>query len=82
MNSVKVWFHGFAAAVVSAAASAASGAIMLPTVFTLDKTGFINMGKLAAGPALLAAFAYLKASPVPALSVTEKTEKTVSVTNN
>jgi hypothetical protein len=40
------------------------------------------MLKLAAIPALLAMFAYLKQSPVPALTVTSKTtdEKTIEVT--
>ena len=55
---------------ISAFASAASGAIALPTVFTFDKTGLLNMVKLATVPALLAVFAYLKSSPVPALTVT------------
>lgn len=80
MNSLRVWLHGLLAATVSAFASAASGAIALPTVFTFDKVGFINMAKLASIPALLAAFAYLKQSPVPALSVTET--KILEVTKN
>jgi hypothetical protein len=77
LNSLKVWIHGLLAAAISSAATAASGAIMLPTVFTLNKVGFINMGKLAAVPAMLAVFGYLKASPVPALSVS--VTKTVEV---
>jgi hypothetical protein len=71
MNSVKVWFHGLAAAGVSAFASAASGAIALPSVFTFDWIGLVNMAKLAAVPALLAVFAYLRTSPVPALGVSK-----------
>jgi hypothetical protein len=67
MNSLKIWIHGLAAAAISAFASAASGAIALPTVFTFDRAGFLNMVKLATVPALLAVFAYLKSSPVPAL---------------
>jgi hypothetical protein len=70
MNSLKIWIHGLAAAAISAFASAASGAIALPTVFTFDRVGFLNMVKLATVPALLAVFAYLKSSPVPALAVT------------
>jgi hypothetical protein len=70
MNALKIWIHGLAAAAVSAFASAASGAIALPTVFTFDRTGFVNMVKLATVPALLAVFAYLKSSPVPSLSST------------
>jgi hypothetical protein len=68
MNNIKVWLHGLAAAAISAFASAASGAIALPSVFTFDRNGFINMAKLATVPALLAVFAYLKSSPIPALN--------------
>jgi hypothetical protein len=71
MKNMKVWLHGLAAAAVSAFASAASGAIALPSVFTFDRNGFINMAKLATVPALLAVFAYLKSSPVPALTDSE-----------
>lgn len=71
MKNLKVWLHGLAAAAVSAFASAASGAIALPSVFTFDRNGFINMAKLATVPALLAVFAYLKSSPVPALTDSE-----------
>ena len=53
MNNLKVWIHGLVAAAISAFASAASGAIALPSVFTFDKTGLLNMVKLAAVPALL-----------------------------
>jgi hypothetical protein len=68
MNNIKVWLHGLAAAAISAFASAASGAIALPSVFTFDRNGFINIAKLATVPALLAVFAYLKSSPIPALN--------------
>lgn len=60
----KAWLQGLVAAIVSAFASAASGAIALPTVFTFDKNGLFNMIKLATIPALLAAFAYLAKSPI------------------
>jgi hypothetical protein len=65
VKTYKVWLQGLAAAGISAFASAASGAIALPTVFTFDRVGFLNMVKLAAVPALLAVFAYLKSSPLP-----------------
>jgi hypothetical protein len=68
VNNLTTWLHGLAAAAISAFASAASGAIALPTVFTFDKTGLINMTKLATVPALLAVFAYLKSSPIPSLN--------------
>jgi hypothetical protein len=71
MNNLKVWLHGLIAAAISAFASAASGAIALPTVFSFDKTGLVNMVKLATVPALLAVFAYLKSSPMPALVVVD-----------
>ena len=64
-TNLKIWIHGLLAAAISAFATAASGAIALPTVFTLDRNGLINMIKLATVPALLAVFAYLKQSPVP-----------------
>jgi hypothetical protein len=68
MNNLKIWLHGLAAAAVSAFASAASGAIALPAVFTFDKAGLVNTAKLAAVPAMLAVFAYLKNSPIPTLN--------------
>jgi hypothetical protein len=68
VDNIKVWLHGLAAAAISAFASAASGAIALPGVFTFDRNGFINMAKPATVPALLAVFAYLKSSPVPPLN--------------
>lgn len=78
MKQLKIWLHGLLAAAISAFASAASGAIALPTVFTFDKSGFINMAKLATIPALLAVFAYLKQSPVPSLTIVET--KTTNIT--
>lgn len=78
LTNVRVWLHGLIAAFVSAFATGASGVIGLPTVFTFDKVGLINMIKLATVPAMLAVFAYLKSSPVPALSLTATT--TVEVT--
>jgi hypothetical protein len=65
MTAIRVWGQGLAAAGISAFASAASGAIALPSVFTFDRAGFLNMVKVAAVPAMLAVFAYLKASPLP-----------------
>jgi hypothetical protein len=68
MSSFRIWLYGLAAAAISAFASAASGAIALPTVFTFDKVGLLNMVKLATVPAMLAVFAYLKSSPIPKYS--------------
>jgi hypothetical protein len=82
LTSFTVWLHGLAAAFISSFATAASGAIALPTVFTFDKVGFINMAKLATVPALLAVFAYLRQSPVPALSVVTTQVSSVEVKSN
>lgn len=60
----KAWIQGLVAAVISAFATAASGAIALPSVFSFDRIGLINMIKMATVPALLAAFAYLAKSPI------------------
>jgi hypothetical protein len=64
MKSIKVWLHGIMAAGISAFATAASGAIGLPSVFTFDRNGLINMCKLATA---LAVFAYLQKSPMPSI---------------
>ncbi len=66
-TNTRIWLHGLIAAAISAFSTAASGAIALPTVFSFDKNGLINMAKLSAVPAALAVFGYLKASPLPAL---------------
>lgn len=80
MNDWKPWLHGLLAAAISAFSTAASGAIALPTVFSFTRDGFINMVKLAAVPAFLAVFAYLKQSPLPAESVTITAQTTVNKT--
>lgn len=65
--NTKLWLHGLFAAAITAFSTAASGVIALPTVFSFDKNGLINMAKMAAVPTFLAVFAYLKQSPVPGL---------------
>lgn len=68
----KQWLQGLIAAVVSAFSTAASGAITLPSVFSWDRNGLINMVKLATVPAMLAFFAYLKQNPTFQLTAGEK----------
>jgi acyl-coenzyme A synthetase/AMP-(fatty) acid ligase len=68
MSKLVIWIHGLAAAAISAFATAASGVVALPSVFTFDRNGVMNMIKLATVPALLAVFGYLKSSPIPPLS--------------
>jgi hypothetical protein len=73
MNSWKVWLHGLAAAAISGFATSLTGALALPTVFSFDRNGFINMVKMAIPPAILSVALYLKSSPVPALTLTGQT---------
>lgn len=80
LTNVSVWLHGLVAAFVSAFATAASGAIALPSVFSFDKVGLINMAKLATVPAMLAVFGYLKQSPLPLITASVTTTSTVEVT--
>lgn len=75
MNSWKVWLHGLAAAAISGFATSLTGALALPTVFSFDKAGLINMLKMALPPAILGVALYLKSSPVPALTVTSETAR-------
>lgn len=74
----RVWFHGLMAATISTFATAVSGFIGLPSVFTFDKNGMINVLRMSAVPTIIAVLAYLKQSPVPVLSVTET--KTIELT--
>jgi hypothetical protein len=68
-TTTKAWLHGLFAAGISAFATSASGLIALPTVFNFSKDGIINMLKMAAVPAGIAVFTYLKQSPLPPESV-------------
>ena len=78
----KLWLQGLLAAFVSAFASAASGAIALPAVFTFDKAGLLNMIRLATVPAMIALFAYLKQYPTPQLSAVVDQQGNVKVVGN
>lgn len=73
LKNINIWAHGLAAAFISAFATSAMGFIVLPTVFSFDRNGFINMAKMSCVPALVNVFAYLKSSPVPELSATVTT---------
>lgn len=64
-TNTKLWLHGLTAAAITAFSTAASGVIALPTVFSFDRNGLMNMLKLCAVPTALAVFAYLQKSPVP-----------------
>lgn len=77
-KNFKIWFRGLMAAAISAFSTAASGALTLPTVFNFSHNGFMNILKLSTVPALLAVFAYLKQSPVPAPDTTVVSQKDTS----
>lgn len=76
MNSWQNWFHGLGAVVISSFSTSAAGIIALPTVFNFSKAGFINMAKMSCIPALLAAFLYLKQSPLPGNLLIKTTDTT------
>jgi hypothetical protein len=76
----KAWLYGLLSSVISAFATAASGALALPSVFSFTEDGFINMAKLAALPAIFAFFAYLKTHPLPDSSITVTTTQTIAKT--
>jgi predicted histidine transporter YuiF (NhaC family) len=79
MKNFIIWVHGLGAAFISAFVSSASGVIALPSVFNFSHDGMINMAKVSTVPALLAAFAYLKSSPLPAVSITQVETKTTTL---
>lgn len=66
----KGWLHGLGAATISAFAGGISGMATLPSVFNFTHDGLVNVAKLTILPALLAAGAYLKASPLPSTVTT------------
>lgn len=70
MTNWKAWLHGLAAALISAFFTSVAGFIALPTVFTLDKNGLVNMVQMSVPPAILAVALYLKTSPLPPLTAT------------
>ena len=78
----KAWLYGLFSSVISAFCTAASGAIMLPTVFSFTQDGLINMLKVAALPAGFAFFTYLKTHPLPDSSITVTTTQTIATTGN
>lgn len=70
MSNWMKWLHGLGAAFIGAFATAASGAITLPNVFSFTHSGMINFAKVCTVPAMLSAFAYLKQSPLPSSETT------------
>lgn len=80
MNSWKVWLHGLAAAFIGAGATAAAGALGLPSVFNFSHEGLINFAKVCIIPAAFNAASYLSQSPVPALTSTVTLTQTMTKT--
>lgn len=77
----KAWVYGLLSSVISAFSTAASGALALPSVFSFDENGLFNMLKMAALPAILAFFLYLKTHPLPDSSITVTTTQTIATTD-
>lgn len=67
-NNTKTWLHGLFAGAIGSFSTAAGGVLTLPGVFNFSHDGLINLAKVTLIPALLTIFAYLKQSPLPALS--------------
>jgi hypothetical protein len=78
----KLWLQGLLAAVISAFSTAATGAIALPTVFTFNRIGLINVIKMAAVPAMIAFFTFLKQNPTPQLEAEIDPQGNVTVKGN
>jgi hypothetical protein len=78
----KVWLQGLLAAAITAFSTAISGALALPTVFTWNRIGLINVLKLATIPTVLAFFGYLKQNPVPQLEAEVDQSGNVTVKGN
>lgn len=70
----RVWAKGLAAAVIGGSASALAAALSAPDVFTMTQPGVVRLMKLSLVGAVLNAAAYLKQSPLPAGSGSEKVE--------
>lgn len=82
MSNLQVWLHGLSAAAVGGFASAGTAYFVAPQVFTFDEAGAIALGKAMLLGTVIPTLAYLKQSPVPAITMTSKTtdEKTVEIT--
>lgn len=73
-KNFKLWLHGLVAAAITAFSTAATGALTLPSDFNFTHEGMIKTLKLVAVPTAISVFAYLKKSPVPALSDSDSPE--------
>jgi hypothetical protein len=76
------WLQGLLAAAITAFSTAISGALALPTVFTWDRNGLINVLKLATIPTVLAFFGYLKQNPTPQLKAQLDKQGNLTVKGN
>lgn len=70
MSNLKIWLHGLLAAVIGGASTAASAALVDTVTFNFSHAGLIALGKISASAAAISTIAYLKQSPVPAMSTT------------
>jgi hypothetical protein len=70
MSNLKIWIHGLLAAVVGGASTAASAALVDNVTFNFSHAGLVALGKISASAAAISTIAYLKQSPLPAMSST------------
>jgi hypothetical protein len=70
MNSTEIWLRGLAAAAIGGASSSLAAFLAAPDAFNFTKPGMIAFAKVVVVGAALPAFAYLKQSPIPAVSAT------------
>ena len=73
MNTVVKWLYGLVAACIGAAASGITVAIVAPESFNFSHAGLQKLAAVCGVNALLAAGAYLKQSPLPALQTVTQT---------
>jgi hypothetical protein len=80
MGTFKQWLHGLGAAVIGAASAAIPLALGDPHDFNLSRRGLLDFARVVGVPALIAAAAYLKQSPLPSESSTVTATVTQTVT--
>ena len=65
MGTFKQWLHGLGAALIGAVATAVPLALADPHDFDFSQHGLVDFARIIVPPAILAAAAYLKQSPLP-----------------
>lgn len=61
----KKWLHGIGAAFIGGAAAGGVAFVQDPATFNFSEEGWVKLGTVCLVSGVIAAFAYLKQSPVP-----------------